>query len=268
MDSNQANEFTRQAWNTNAAYWDQRIAEGNDFVNLLIWPAAQRLLEIHPGQRLLDVATGNGLYARRMTALGAQVTAFDFASEMIEIARRRAGAEAIDYRVLDATDEDALLALGEESFDAALCSMALFDMAEIGPLYRALHRLLRPDGRFVFSVMHPAFNNPFMLHSAELEDRDGEIVTRYFIKMTRYLTAGMRKGLALDGQPAPQLYFHRPLELLLSGAFAAGFVLDALEERAFPAGHPHRSSPLTWGGNYSEFPPVLLCRLVKLKSRI
>ena len=42
--------------------------------------------------------------------------------------------------------------------------------------------------------------------------------------------------------------------------FEAGFVIDALEERAFPPDHPPGSHPLTWGPALSEIPPVLIAR--------
>jgi len=67
-DVQRANEETRTAWEGNAAYWDERMGEGNDFVNVLIWPAVQRLLELQPNWRVLDAACGNGLYARRLAA--------------------------------------------------------------------------------------------------------------------------------------------------------------------------------------------------------
>lgn len=41
------------AWNENAAYWDDYMGEGNDFVNVLCWPALERLLAPSPGMRLL-----------------------------------------------------------------------------------------------------------------------------------------------------------------------------------------------------------------------
>ena len=153
-DRRRANEETRNAWNQNAAYWDERmgeIGEGRDFVEVLTWPSTERLLELHPGEQVLDIACGNGLTSRRLAKLGATVIAFDFAEQMIAHARRRAAThtEQITYHVLDATDEAALLTLGASAYDAALCSMALFDMAEIRPLMRALARLLRPGGRFV-----------------------------------------------------------------------------------------------------------------------
>ena len=145
-DLRRANEETREAWNQNAAFWDERMGEGNDFVEVLIWPATERLLELRSGERVLDIACGNGLSSRRLAAMGAEVVAFDFSEEMIAYARERTTehTDRIEYLVLDATDEAALLALGEDQFDAALCNMALFDVADIEPLMHALARLLRP----------------------------------------------------------------------------------------------------------------------------
>jgi 2-polyprenyl-3-methyl-5-hydroxy-6-metoxy-1,4-benzoquinol methylase len=267
-DLQHANVETHAAWNENAAFWDARMGEGNDFVELLTWPATVRLLELRPGERVLDVACGNGLTSRRMASLGAQVLAVDFAEELIAHARRRTveHTQRIEYRVLDATDEAALLALGESRFDAALCAMALFDMAEIHPLLRTLARLLRPHGRFVFSVLHPCFNNSSMVQMAEMEDRAGQIVTTYSVKVFGYMTPTVARGAAIAGQPKPQLYFHRPLQTLLGACFSAGFVLDGLEECSFPPEHTGGHSPLSWDGKFSEIPPVLVAR-VRLAHR-
>jgi 2-polyprenyl-3-methyl-5-hydroxy-6-metoxy-1,4-benzoquinol methylase len=268
-DLQQANRETRDVWNENAAFWDERMGEGNDFVEVLIWPATSRLLALRPGERVLDVACGNGLYARRLAALGMEVVAFDFAPEMVAHARERTQehADRIQYLVLDATDEAALLALGEGQFDAAMCNMALFDMAEIEPLMRALARLLRPGGRFVFSVMHPCFNNPHTVLVGEKEDRGGDIVTTYSVKVHDYIHTTTSHGVAIRGQPRPQLIFHRPLQALLAPAFDAGFVLDALQEPAFPPDHPPGRGPLGWGANFSGIPPALIARLKRWKDR-
>jgi 2-polyprenyl-3-methyl-5-hydroxy-6-metoxy-1,4-benzoquinol methylase len=262
-DLERANEETRQAWNENAAFWDQRMGEGNDFVEILVWPATERLLELKAGERILDIACGNGLTSRRLAAMGATVVAFDFAQEMIDRARQRRTEfdDRIAYHVLDGTDHGALLALGESQFDAALCQMALFDMADIEPLLSVLPMLLRPGGRFVFSVIHPCFNSSKVVHVAELEDQDGEIVTSYSVKVSGYMTSTVTLGAAIAGQPRAQLYFHRPLQALLGAGLKAGFVIDGLEERAFPADHLGGSNPLGWGGNFSEIPPVLVVRM-------
>lgn len=263
IDRSRANEEARRAWDQNAQFWDERMGEGNDFVELLIWPVSQRFLDLSPGERVLDIACGNGLTSRRMAALGAEVIASDFSEQMIKHAKSRTITDLnqIQYLVVDATNYDALLALGEGTFDAALCNMALFDMAEIDPLMRALVRLIRPGGRFVFSVIHPCFNNPHMTHVGEMEDRDGELITTYSVKIYGYMSSTMKLGIAIPGQPVAHLYFHRPLSRLLGAGFKAGLILDALEERAFPPEHPSGSTHLSWGGNFSEIPPVLVARM-------
>jgi SAM-dependent methyltransferase len=258
-----ANEETRQAWDANAAYWDKKMGEGNDFVNLLEWPAMLRLLDPQRGQHMLDIATGNGLTARRLAGLGVQVSAFDFSEELIKFAQGRTVAGSpIAYYVLDATDESNLLErlAAAAPFDAALCNMALFDMADIEPLFHALTKLLKPGGGFIFSLTHPAFNNTSSVHVAEETDVEGQIRLVYYIKVSQYMTPLQQHGAALRNQPKPQLYFERPLQYYLNLGFRNGFVLDGFEECAFPPGQ-QQSNPLSWGGNFSEIPPVLVARL-------
>ena len=258
-------QFTRDAWEANAEIWDSRMGdEGNDFFNLLCWPSLASLLDVQPGRHYLDIACGNGLTSRRLAALGPQVTAFDFSSNLIEKAKARSTSlqSLISYHIVDATDEKQLLSLGEEVFDAALSNMALFDMADIETLFRTLPKLLKPGGTFVFSLTHPCFNNASSMHVAEEMDDDGEIKTMYSVKVSRYMTPYHAKGLALRNQPTPQMYFERPLHYYLNLGFQNGFVLDGFEERAFPPGSP-QTFPLGWGGNFSEIPPVLIARFRK-----
>ena len=257
-----SHQFTRDAWEANAEVWDSRMGdEGNDFFNLLCWPPLASLLDIQPGRRYLDIACGNGLTSRRLASLGAEVTAFDFSTNLIAKAKTRSSHDPshITYHVIDATDQQQLLALGQNHFDAALSNMALFDMADIEPLFRTLPRLLKPKGTFVFSLMHPCFNNASSMHVAEEMDLEGELKTVYSVKISRYMSHYHAKGLALRNQPKPQMYFERPLQYYLNLGFQNGFVLDGFEERAFPPGSP-QTFPLSWGGNFSEIPPALIVR--------
>jgi SAM-dependent methyltransferase len=257
------NQFTRDAWDANADVWDRRMGdEGNDFFNLLCWPALASLLDIQPGRHYLDIACGNGLTSRRLAAQGAQVTAFDFSANLIEKAKTRSSnlRSLISFHVVDAGNEQQLLSLGEGSYDAALSNMALFDMADIETLFRLLPRLLKPHGTFVFTLMHPAFNNASSMHVVEEMDYEGEIRMVYSVKISRYMSQYRAKGLALRGQPKPQMYFERPLHYYFNLGFQNGFVLDGFEERAFPPDHP-QTSPLGWGGKFSEIPPALAARM-------
>src|SRR5215831_575307 len=116
MDTKQLNNEGRLIWNQKADFWDSLHGDdGNQFHRQLVSPAVERLLALQPGERVLDVACGNGAMARRLAALGAKVTAVDFSTTLIEKARQRGqqSGEPITYGIADATDEEALAALGE-----------------------------------------------------------------------------------------------------------------------------------------------------------
>ncbi len=254
-------EETRRIWDTNATFWDEQMADGNNFQRVLIAPATEQLLELRSDEDVLELACGNGVMARRLAQLGARVLATDFSATFLERARSRstAYADRLEYRLVDANDEAQMLALGERHFDAAVCNMAIMDMATIAPMFTAVRRLLKPGGRFVFSTMHPCFNSGHFRLCAEEEDIDGELVDTYSVRVTRYLEPGAMRGLGMVGQPEPHYYFHRSLSLLFATCFRSGFVLDGLEEPAFDAPVNPQRRALSWE-NFAGIPPVLVAR--------
>jgi 2-polyprenyl-3-methyl-5-hydroxy-6-metoxy-1,4-benzoquinol methylase len=264
-DTKTLNQEVQAIWNQLAAFWDGRMGEGNQFHRFLVEPTAERLLALQPGEQVLELACGTGLFTRHMAALGARVTATDFSAGMLEAAKARAAASAerIEFRLVDVTDEAQLLSLGTHRFDAAVCNMALMDMAEIAPLAQTMPHLLKQGGRFVFTIMHPCFNTVSPIMVMEEEDQAGELVDTYSVKISQYRRARHMRGLGMPGQPVPQYYFHRSLTDLLAPWFQAGFALDALEEPTFDD-QATSTRPLSWA-NFRDIPPVLAARLRLLR---
>ena len=261
----------QKRWNQNAAFWDDYMGEqSNDFHNLLVRPAMERLLAVQHGDKVLDIACGNGNYSRYLARLGARVTAIDVSAGMIDRARQRTGelldgetASRIDYRVIDVTDTKALAGLGTNTFEAAVSNMAIMDMAEIGPMFAAVHGLLKPGGVFVYSLTHPCFQVPYAVRFAEQVDQDGKIIRKAGMKIDRYQTPQPFEGLGIVDQPVPSVNFHRPLSVLLTLCFEAGYVLDGLEEGAFDES-VEADRELSWA-NLKEIPPMMAMRLRRLQ---
>lgn len=259
---------TREIWELNAPFWDERMGDGDDFQRDLVVPAVEGLLAIREGMAILDVACGNGAFARRLADQGAAVVACDFAETFIILARGRdshresARLHPIDYRVVDATDERALLALGEGRFDAILCNMALMDMIDIEPLFWAVPRLLKDQGRFVFTIMHPAFNHQAAHFVAENRRTETGRTVEYSLKVANYLHVPPMPGESMSGLPESSYTFHRPLSDILNAAFNAGLLMDGIAEPAFPPGSSSARSG-SWM-NYSDIPPILAARFRKV----
>lgn len=254
----------RDAWDRTAEWWDEKVGpEGNDFHRILIGPSTERLLELKSGELVLDIACGNGQSARRMADLGARVVAIDFSEKFLERARVHSKdyQDGVEFRHVDATDREQLMALGYHRFDAAVCTMAIMDIASHEPLASVLPALLKPGGRFVFSVVHPSFNNSVGTKIVAEEAYHGtDPRPEFSIKVWSYIRPQVTQGIGIVGQPVPHYYFHRPLSLLLRPFFDAGLALDGLEEPTFP---PQTAEPLgllSWR-NLPEIPPALVARL-------
>ena len=246
----------RSAWDQLAEFWDERMEAGATWQRHLIQPPVERLLQLQPPERVLEIACGNGEFSRRMADLGGNVLATDFSEQMLE--RARSHRSDVEYRSADATDVQALLALGEPtSFDAVVCNMAIMDMESIEPMVAAASRLLKPGGRFVFSTLHPAFNSGDARPTVEL-DPEGHTTEVYSVKVSSYGRPLTGKGVALPGQPVEQWYFHRPLWMIFQPFFEHGFALDGLAE---PLVDPDRGDPGTPMHAYTQVPGVLVARM-------
>jgi 2-polyprenyl-3-methyl-5-hydroxy-6-metoxy-1,4-benzoquinol methylase len=254
-------EENRRIWDVNARWWDDRIGDGNDFQTFLIEPATERLLDVVAGDTILDAACGAGRFARRMAELGARVVAFDQSAEFIARARERTSSDAaIEYHVVDAANAESVLAPGSNRFNKAVCTMAIMDMPEIGPLFTLLSRVLTPNGAFVFSVTHPCFHSAAIQRFAEIYDEQGgRHVIRSGVKVSSYLSPSARKTEGIVGQPEPQWFFHRSLSALFGFGFEAGFVVDGIEEPRLPAEEQPKAG-VRWH-DMPDMPPVMVVRM-------
>lgn len=245
------NEKNKSIWNTNAAIWDKAMGdEGNRWHNELIAPKTLEYLNLSTDDIVLDIGCGNGIFARRLRTLDVAVTAFDFSEENIRSAHKYES-EGIAYRVLDATQYDELLKLGEGCFDSAVSNMVLMDIPTIEPLFEALPKLLKNNGTFVFSIQHPCFNS----NATSVVEEEVEGEHRQVVKIHNYIEKSTGMGDAIEGQPQKQYYFHRPISAYLDCAFKNGFVVEGFHEPAF------NDDTL-----FSKIPPVLIVKLRKKSS--
>jgi ubiquinone/menaquinone biosynthesis C-methylase UbiE len=253
--NSQSNHEVRDIWNENAAFWDKRMGEGNDFHKLLIEPNQIELLNIKKGDLILDIACGNGQFARRMTEAGAKVIAIDFSDEFIKIAKAKPLSYQIDYQAIDVTSTDDLNKLKGYTFDSIVCTMALMDIENIEPLIPFLPKILKNNGKFVFSILHPCFNSGENTLLHEHNESGGTINDNYYVKVSNYLISQPIKGIGMVGQPRPQYYFHRPLSEVLSLCFKNNFYMDGLREPSFK----DTESKNIFDNVYKNIPPAIIC---------
>lgn len=105
------------------------------------------------GQRVLDVACGSGNAAIAAARRYCEVTGIDYVPALIERARMRAAAEAvdIDFRVADAQ----ALPFANASFDAALSVFGVMFAPDQGKAASELLRVVRPGAKIGLACWMP-----------------------------------------------------------------------------------------------------------------
>ena len=103
-----------------------------------------------PGERILDAGCGTGRHLGPLLRARSNPVGVDFSRGMLEIARRN-----YPDVPLALADLQQSLPFENERFDAVLCALIGEHLNELPFALREMHRVLRANGRLVFSVYHP-----------------------------------------------------------------------------------------------------------------
>lgn len=162
-------------------------------------PAVRGLLADLPPGRVLDAACGTGRHGVWLAAQGHEVVGVDASPDMLARARAKLPQARFEQGDL------AVLPLPDASVDAALCALALVHVADLGPAFAELARVVRPGGRLVVSDVHP-----FLVAlgwQANFHTADGGTG---FVRLNRhlcsdYVAAATAAGMTVRGMAEPTL---------------------------------------------------------------
>lgn len=212
------------------------------------FPVVEAMLGSVDGQRICDLACGQGRVARHLAARGAHVTGIDLSTKLLAIARRHEEAipRGIAYLHADARTLDEIV---DGTFDGVLCHMALMDIPDLAPTIHNVARILRPRGWFTFAIIHPCYNTP----------RSGEMATPAGWERTigGYFEEGYWRSDTRTGPPGKVGAYHRTLSTYLDALTDAGLALERLREPRLTGGHAERR-PI-----WAEVPAALIARCRK-----
>jgi SAM-dependent methyltransferase len=181
-------------------------------------PALLELLGDVKNKTILDLGCGDAKFGVELLEAGsgcAAYTGLEPSSKMLELAQQNlAGTSGrLEQATIEAWTYPA------EKFDVVISQLALHYVENLGEAFRNVHKTLKPNGRFVFSMVHP------VITSCDKSRESNEQRTSWMVD--DYFQQGARK-VRLQNDYVTQ--YHRTLESILLSLQQAGFVIEQLRE--------------------------------------
>lgn len=218
------NSYT--SWEPLADWYDGWMGkDGGKHHRMLALPALLDLLEVQPGEKVLDVGAGQGVLAPHIARAHACYTGVDASQGMLRLARLHHG-DMGHFILGDARNLQTLPGIQQGEFDAVVFLLSIQDMDPLPSVMEAAAWAMRGGGRLVILMTHPCFRVPRQSGWGWHEERK-----LHYRRIDRYLTPlsvpikehpGQNRGASIS--------FHRPLQQYINTLSACGLLIDQMKE--------------------------------------
>jgi ubiquinone/menaquinone biosynthesis C-methylase UbiE len=211
------------SWGNVASWYDDVVNDEDSYQGKVILPNLLRIVSAKKGEKILDLACGQGIFSHALSAEGAFVTGIDVSPELISIAKKHSSHNQ-EFMVMSA---DNLSKFQDKSFDTVICVLAIQNIERMMDAFREVGRIVKPGGKFVLVLNHPAFRNPGKTHWGY----DEKLNTQYR-RVDEYISESRVPIEMHPGKDKSDLTysFHRPLQAYSKSLANAKFAILRIEE--------------------------------------
>jgi len=213
-------------WDAVASWYNGWMGEGGSHHHQKVAvPAVIKLLQPQPNEQILDIGAGQGVLAPHIAKAGAKYTGVDVSPKLLEYARKHHGKNG-RFLQCDAAQlaSNAYLEMG--SFDAVVFLLSIQDMNPLEDVLQSAVGALKPHGRAVLFMTHPAFRIPRQSGWGFDEGRKLQ-----YRRVDRYITPLPVPMKSYETQSSGvTISFHRPISEYVNALGNLGLLIDRMEE--------------------------------------
>ena len=246
-----------EKWSRIAPIWSERYPDFHH--KELIIPHVLELLNPGKNERILDIGCGEGKLSRIVAKRGAIVTGVD-PSDMIDFAIAKKGNKKITY--FKGECGDLLKNEGKKVFDKIVANMMLMDVDNktLENIFSCIKKMLKTNGIFVFSILHPCFGVIPVRRSLKIPF-DSEKNTDRIIIVDNYFDEKKFSIELVKGHPTD--HFHRTISTYVNHLATHGLMIETMIEPK-PTLEQQQKYPREAWQDYDRIPTFLIVKARKI----
>ena len=228
------NPLNTTSWGNVSKQYDDSLSENPDsYQKQVILPNVLRVLAPARGDKILDLACGNGFFSGEFAAAGAEVLGVDISPELIGIAEKKHGS-GVRF-IVSSAEKLSLPEINSESssnkFNKAVIILAIQNIEDVKKTLENCFNVLAPKGKLIIVMNHPAFRIP-KASSWGFDEKEN----KQYRRVDTYLSESKEKIDMAPGKTDLKtakdftISFHRPLQYYFKLFHNTGFVVTRLEE--------------------------------------
>ena len=213
-------------WDAVAKWYNGWMGEdGSHHHQKVAVPAVIALLQPQPNEHILDIGAGQGVLAPHIAKAGAKYTGVDVSPRLLEYARKNHSKHG-RFLQADAANLNKNGFLEAGSFDAVVFLLSIQDMNPLEDVLRSALWALKPRGRAVLFMTHPAFRIPRQSGWGYDEGRKLQ-----YRRVDRYITPLPVPMKSYESQDSGvTISFHRPISEYVNTLAGLGMCIDQMVE--------------------------------------
>ncbi|EFW91617.1 type 11 methyltransferase [Haladaptatus paucihalophilus DX253] len=229
----------REWWNSWANHFQSEYGDGEIPVGIAFGPGAEQgddlgLLGELDGVKAIELGCGGAQFGIGVSKRGADVTGVDISEEQLAFARSLADEHDQDIEFVESSVTE-MPTVASETYDIAFSAFAFQWVRDLEACFAEAYRVLKEDGKLVFSVDHPYYKT--------LDAETGEFERSYFSDEPRRVYS--------EEFDAEMVIYSRGVGETVSLLTDVGFTVEAIRE-------PGYEDPDCYESEYGSFAPELM----------
>lgn len=224
----------KTSWGAVAEWYDELLNDSDDsYQKNVILPNLIRLVSLQNNQTILDVACGQGYFTKAFAASNSNATVYgcDISSELIELAKKGlTNSTSNNSPKFEVSPSDKITFMKDAAADTVTIILAIQNIENLAETFAECARILKPQGRLILVLNHPAFRIP-QNSSWQWDEKESKQYRRIDAYMSDHTTKiDMTPGEENQYKKKFTVSFHRPLQSYFKALNKAGLSVARLEE--------------------------------------